>query len=541
MATSPTKLKMRRTTSTLSVSDCTNCTPQLSNGGHSTGPAKLVWYAAVQRSNVSDDEVEQSYTGEVGPETATVAENWAKLSRPSSAPWSNHGVSSHPSKDKQSASSLPTSSRASFTPRSFVMHSEDTRALSLYAALDPNRVIIGNSEGNDAAAVDYEYARSSGQDDPIDLNIISRPSAEFLFEGSSYFTDRPHSSTPIAEEAASRGWLTLDRWTYPLGDGKAIGGFELTRIAQPVYNLMMKSREQHMLYSTDTDNLALQVVLSEFNERLTKWGEYWPPIFSKFPGSEPWQVPLIHFFRDYMRLSFNSVLLHRILVADDNNPLQADAEATILVCYSSAMRVLRETIQLGKLDVLYYLWDTAHLMMAYAAMMLLKLMKQCEQIPGISIEEGFKILTAASAIYSTAADSLGSSHEELHPAMAPADTQVAAQARLLAAIVFLVRSEFGFREPSIDPRNDLLSGASSTQLQPVDPCSTPMDNSFPWNEPTESMLSGRSLYSNDGPQIPKCDLTERMGFPLEAGFIDSRFKDAGLLAWDKPGIFIDPW
>ncbi|KAL4863555.1 hypothetical protein BDV12DRAFT_201980 [Aspergillus spectabilis] len=357
---------------------------------------------------------------------------------------------------------------------------------------------------------------------------------------SSYFTDRPLSATPIAGESASRDWLTLDRWTYPLGDGKAIGGFELTKIAQPVYDLMMKSRDHNMSYSTDSENLAFHVAVNEFNERLTEWGEYWPTIFTKFPGSEPWQVPLIHFFRDYMRLSFNSVLLHRILVANDNNPLHADAVATVLVCYSSAMSVLRETIQLGKLDVLYYLWDTAHLMTAYAAMMLLKLMKQAEQVPGISIWEGFKILTEASAIHSIAANSLGSSYERLQPAIAPATTPVAAQARLLSAIVFRVRSEFRFRDQLIDLRNDFLSGASSTQLQPADPGLTAIENSFPWNESTGPVASVCSLYSNDGPQISVSHLNEQMVFSLESGFMDARFTDVGLLAWDEPGIFIDP-
>jgi hypothetical protein len=63
------------------------------------------------------------------------------------------------------------------------MHSEDTRGLSLYAALDPDRVNIGSSNSSNAAAVDNDNTQISGKDDPIDLGIISRPSAECLFEG----------------------------------------------------------------------------------------------------------------------------------------------------------------------------------------------------------------------------------------------------------------------------------------------------------------------------------------------------------------------
>jgi hypothetical protein len=63
------------------------------------------------------------------------------------------------------------------------MHSEDTRGLSLYAALDPDRVITRGPDSSNAAAVDYNNKQISGRDDPIDLGIISRPSAECLFEG----------------------------------------------------------------------------------------------------------------------------------------------------------------------------------------------------------------------------------------------------------------------------------------------------------------------------------------------------------------------
>jgi hypothetical protein len=53
----------------------------------------------------------------------------------------------------------------------------------------------------------------------------------------------------------------------------------------------------------------------------------------------------------------------------------ASAISAIQVCYSTALGTLEDAYTLGKMDVLYYLWDTAYLMIAYSAMVLLKILR----------------------------------------------------------------------------------------------------------------------------------------------------------------------
>lgn len=256
-------------------------------------------------------------------------------------------------------------------------------------------------------------------------------------------------------------------------------------------------------------------------------------------------MPNVRFFRDYMRLYFNSVLLHRILLANDNNALAADAATTIRVCYTSALSVLSVSVSLGKMDVLYYLWDTAHLMTAYAAMMLLKLLKQAEQVPGVSVEEGLEVLLEASNVYSAAAESMASAENPLghiQLTKAPAASPVDAQARLLSAIVFRARSEL--RASSVSLRNDSIS-STMTHHQPMGQLSTSMDNNgnsnnVGWDDSLRGMSQGGNVYPEGSQSNQVAQLTDEMDFSLEGGFVDARFMDVGLISWDQPGIFIDP-
>ncbi|KAJ8097665.1 hypothetical protein POJ06DRAFT_270467 [Lipomyces tetrasporus] len=361
----------------------------------------------------SDNQGGRPRINQSSPETLLATENSSNPSRSSSAPSVSNGASGRPLEGKHTAWPSPgnnTSSDASFPPQSFIMHSEDTRGLFLYTVLDPNRVIIGNGESTDAAPVIQDNTEATTKADPIDLNLISHPSAQFLFEGfykhfnclvglldpelhtfsytrqrssllfssiltissrifrpeshlllrehsesllgkvllacdsaieniwsivcmyywkevgdsrgytlvgfalrmavstkwnktrrrcafdrgeasksaesevqvrqrrdkdrlwlalgnidrtSSYFTDRPLFLAPIAGESASRGWLTIAKRAYHLGDGKAVGGFELTKIAQPVYDIMMKSRGRQASGSADAGNLTFKAAVNE--------------------------------------------------------------------------------------------------------------------------------------------------------------------------------------------------------------------------------------------------------------------------------------
>lgn len=358
------------------------------------------------------------------------------------------------------------------------------------------------------------------------------------------------------DESGSRSWLTADEWVYPLGDRKAVGGFELGKHARLVYDYIMKSREQQLSNPTNEANQAFRVAMDEFNQNINQWTDYWLPSFSEgesisitlleinselilVPGNEPWHVAHVRFFRDYMRLYFNSVLLHRILVTNDNNPLAGDAPATIRFCYTSALGVLRESANFGKMEVLYYLWDTSHLMTAYAAMLLLKLLKQARHVPGVSIEEALEVLVETTAAHTAAAESLSSSESLPGPSVpkAPAATAVDAQARLFSAIVFRVRLEL--RNPTPGAENSSISEDATLQ-EAKDSISVPPDDSFAWSESFATFAQTTNLQHDDPHNLSVGQLADEMDFSLEMGFVDARFMDAGLLFWDQPGIFIDP-
>jgi hypothetical protein len=59
-----------------------------------------------------------------------------------------------------------------------------------------------------------------------------------------------------------------------------VGGSELTRIAQPAYDIMMKSRKQAS--GSELAEICLfKAAINELNKGLTEWGEYWPTAFTK--------------------------------------------------------------------------------------------------------------------------------------------------------------------------------------------------------------------------------------------------------------------
>lgn len=111
---------------------------------------------------------------------------------------SSLGASSAPSTETDPIFALPgpslhgslpllspsNSDPVSFTPASFVTNSEDTRGLSLDTALNPDRTEVGaDTNYNRFLEGTPESLSNTRQDDPIDLGIVRRPSAQYLFEG----------------------------------------------------------------------------------------------------------------------------------------------------------------------------------------------------------------------------------------------------------------------------------------------------------------------------------------------------------------------
>ncbi|KAH7140057.1 hypothetical protein B0J13DRAFT_69948 [Dactylonectria estremocensis] len=363
-----------------------------------------------------------------------------------------------------------------------------------------------------------------------------------LDRASSLFTDRPVALQMINNEIGARSWLSLEKWTFPLGDGKAVAVFELTQITCPVLDAMAKSRQKAGPSSTPVSLESFSKHLETLNVALMEWAQHWCSKFREFPGPELFQMPILYFLRDYTQLYFNSVLLDRILVTNESNNISSDSgvAGTIQLCFSCALGVLRQLTEMGKLDILYFLWDTAHLMTAYSAMMVLKLSSQPGHLTPGSTHEAFGVLAEVSRLYSTAASSLhmADSHtsQSLDGTALPG-SPVGIQARLLGAILARLESKSqiaGDAKSGESTSNTLDPGIPSIQnrYQPDISYTTAEGEGTTHNLfPTST---AESFHNTD------VTSTQDVDFMMDSDFINSSFTLAGLLSWDEPGIFIEP-
>ena len=222
----------------------------------------------------------------------------------------------------------------------------------------------------------------------------------------------------------------------------------------------------------------------------------------------------------------------------------AKTSQVIRICYSSALSVMRQAIKAGKLDILYYLWDTSHLMVAYSAMIALKLLKHAPHVPEVSPEDTLDVIAELSSLHTAAAASLtsGSSAKAKlfagSTSNAPAQNAVEVQARLLRAIVMRVRAELGAAASGIIENTLLNDGLmSDTTWSDSRNSSVQFDGAI--QVPVDPVQAGASFQSERDGNFTVTQLVEDMDFTLDGSFVDERFINAGLLSWDNPGIFTD--
>ena len=220
-----------------------------------------------------------------------------------------------------------------------------------------------------------------------------------------------------------------------------------------------------------------------------------------------------------------------MLTIEDRATRNIDVYTTLEVCYSSALVILRQITQIGKTGALYYFWDAAHLMVAYAAMVLPKLLKLGLQLPVVSMHEALEALHNATAAYSNAAGLLGVAKP---PTTSPSDSSLEAQTRLLESILAKLRSEVGFNMDKESRTNIQSSTTSSTSIeeQPAGKVTTSVyDNDI--------RLVHGELHMQDGIELTP-EIRNEPDSIFDYDFMYSRFIDAGLLSWDEPGIFLQP-
>lgn len=224
------------------------------------------------------------------------------------------------------------------------------------------------------------------------------------------------------------------------------------------------------------------------------------------------------------------------MLASENRSMPHDLIThTARICFCSALSVLRQAIEMGESDLIYYLWDTAHQMIAFSAMMIPKLLRQDIDESSISNTEAIDTITQLTSVYVTAAKSMG--HYD------PQNNAISAQARLLSAILARLRDELVQTNPDMMspgiPDNLSISGLSWIEDQ-LDRSTLFSDARMeqPLTEyvDMDTQTMGPDEYmSSFMPQM-----NDELDPMLDDEFMNSRYFEVGLLSWNEPGIFIEP-
>jgi len=266
-----------------------------------------------------------------------------------------------------------------------------------------------------------------------------------------------------------------------------------------------------------------------------------------FPVAPLQQQSQVNFYGSYMKLYFNSILLHRILVANGDDANDPTAIQTLGICFSSSMNVLTEARNFGKLDLLYYFWDAAHLMCAFAAMMLLKVLNLASALPETAASDALEVLTGLLVAYSNTAQAMAYRPHKRQPGTvdsvkAPVANGLEAQVRLLRSIIATITSELG---PASASRTASSSSATATLVSgPTPPPWSRMQAEMGMDGDAVGMMS-TATQAGDAIEAPRQDIAADMmqqlvcdmDFSLDSSFMDARFLDAGLLGWDEVGVF----
>jgi hypothetical protein len=193
------------------------------------------------------------------------------------------------------------------------------------------------------------------------------------------------------------------------------------------------------------------------------------------------------------------------------------------------------------MNVIYYLWDNAHHMIAHAAMLVLKLIAQDVKQPTVSKEEAAGLLDRITTAYLFASRSMGSRESHSSDCRTGNGNLITAQAQLLSAILARLDAVMVHVEESSEAREV--------------PHMTYNPN-LPWLEEDIDSLTVFSYERRDYQESQQIDLddnavgqtdylnscvAQKYDEPDLLGdkeFLKSRYLDAGLLPLDESGILL---
>ncbi|QPC70491.1 hypothetical protein HYE68_001243 [Fusarium pseudograminearum] len=488
---------------------------------------------------------------------------------------------------------------------------------TLRAALDAEATFGTDSSGQfDLFMRTFDQTTNlTKNQDPIDMGLISRPSAQILFEGifqpQSHKTIRDHSEALLgrallqcdsaieniwaiicmyhwkdkndkrgailigfaSQMAAYAEWNTMHQNTpgrgqtldsselqprqerdrkrvltilhntgriYRLGDFTSVKSHEITRIARDVYDSIAKFGEHHNSYPTTVaDFERFQNVMTSFHSQINEWRDQWCTIHSNFPYLEPLQRPITLLHRDYMCLYFNTIHLHMLLESDDRPLLGDQIAQAACICFSSAFGILQHAVHFGEINVIYYLWDNAHNMVAYAAMLIPKLLEQGIDEPTMLKQQAVSILDQVNTTYLIASRSMVSQESQTPDCQNENECHLSTQSRLLSAILGIINSSTTYVEESPEAR-----GLSNISFNPDLPWLEEDQTSFNYfSEDRTNHLESRNIgfddHTFDQSDYFKSRLSreyEELSLLEDKGFLESMYLNAGLLPLQKSGI-----
>ncbi|KPA37370.1 hypothetical protein FLAG1_09813 [Fusarium langsethiae] len=357
-----------------------------------------------------------------------------------------------------------------------------------------------------------------------------------------YINKRLSLTSLAVQNTVSHSWIYSTEFSYCVGDLISVSSYEMTNIVHDVYESMTKFEEHHdSSPKLVADFESLQNAMNSFNNQIDQWGDQWYTIYSNHPNLETLQRPIALLQRDYTCLYFNIIHLDLLLESDDRSFLGDQIAHTTCICFSSAFGMLQRAAHFGEMNVIYYLWDDAHKMIAYAAMLIPRLLAQGINEPTMLKQEAALLLDQVTTAYLIASKSMGSQECHTRAPKTGKGNKLSTQARLLSALLEILNGA----TPNVEDSSD-VRGVSDIPFIPDLPwLEEDQTSSNFFSEDRTDRLESQHIdfdyFTFSQPEYLSSSISqgyEESGLLEDVEFLESMYLDAGLLPSQKLGILV---
>ncbi|TGO36932.1 hypothetical protein BHYA_0111g00320 [Botrytis hyacinthi] len=200
--------------------------------------------------------------------------------------------------------------------------------------------------------------------DPITCNMLSFPVALGLFDSLSLQLDKPWMIDQNSLISKASEWYQ-EEYAVPGGD-LLLSAFVSLRLISAEFLELSSSTK------SDSQKFRSEILSKLLNTEIDTWEKDWLPKFENDMVAPPQQF-LVNFYGSHLRLLLNSYTLQQSLKAAKKG--SAVLKSALWQCSSSAIGMLENISKvIGPLKQLYFVQDSVHVMTAYAAIFLIKLL-----------------------------------------------------------------------------------------------------------------------------------------------------------------------